>query len=177
MFKGFAAVAISVMCLFASDTYAEQNYFGGNIGFVDYSEAGISDDASLTFLGGNIGKEFNDYLSAELRFSFGAGSDSVEALGQEVDVKLNRLYGIYLRGGVSASDSFYPYAVIGFSNAKVTASVSGFSASDTGSDSSFGVGAEYRIDEKQALNLEYMSYIDKDGIEISGFSIGFVSYF
>ena len=145
------------------------------ISFVLFSLVGNTAWAGM--IAGRFGTKFNDYLSGEIRIAYGAGSDSVTALGQEVDVKLNRMYGIYLRGGFPASDYFYPYVALGLSNGKVTASVNGFSASDSESDNSFGIGAEFEVGEDQIFNFEYMSYLDKNGVEINGFSLGFISYF
>lgn len=177
MFKDVVIVALSVICLHAGNVFADDQYFGAGVGIVDYSEIGVDDDASITILTGRLGRKINDYLSAEVRVAFGAGSDSVTALGQEVDVELNRMYGIYVRGGFPGSDNFYPYIVLGFSNNKVTASVNGFSLSGTESDNSYGIGAEFELGKDQMFNVEYMSYLKESGVEIRGLSIGFINYF
>ena len=86
------------------------------------------------------------------------------------------MYGAYLRGGFKA-DAFYPYVVLGYTQVKVTASVPGYSISQSDSDLSFGLGTDIDLNESLTLNFEYMSYFDTDGVEISGFSLGVTSRF
>lgn|SRR5690554_465474 len=177
MFKGAAVAVLSVACLSANVALAEKNYAGGSIAFVDYSEEGISDDASLTMLAGRLGTKFNENFSGEIRVGLGIGDDSVDVLGTEVDVELDSMFGAYVRGGLQAADSFYPYVVLGYTRGELTASVPGFSDSESESDVSFGLGADVDINEKLTLNIEYMNYFDKDGAEVDGFSFGLVTKF
>lgn len=176
--KSTMAIGISLVSLLVGGVHAENGYFGGNIAFVEYSEEGIGDDASLNAIFGRIGKKFNENFSGEIRVGIGIGDDTVDLFGGDVDVELDSLFGVYVRGGIQVAESFYPYAVLGYTRGELTASVSGFgSASESESDISFGVGADVGISEKVILNVEYMNYLDKDGAEIDGFSIGIATNF
>jgi opacity protein-like surface antigen len=176
MFKGAAIAVLGVACLSSNVALAEKNYAGGSIAFVDYSEEGIS-DASLMMLAGRLGTKFNENFSGEIRLGFGVGDDSVNVSGTDVDIELDSMFGAYVRGGLQAADSFYPYVALGYTRGEVTASVPGFSTSESESDISFGFGADVDINKKLTLNIEYMNYFDKDGTEVDGFSFGVVTKF
>jgi outer membrane immunogenic protein len=176
MFKKSLIVGLGLSALLSGYAQAE-NYYGGNISFLDYSEEGI-DDASLTAIVGRLGTTFNENFSGEMRLGFGVGDDTVDVSGVGVDVELDNMFGAYVRGGIPVTESFSPYAIAGFTRSKLTASVSGFgSESESESDVSFGVGADVNVSQNIIINLEYMNYYDKDGAEIAGFSIGIASKF
>lgn len=151
-------------------------YIGGNLALLDYSVSGF-DDASLKAIVARLGTEFSDYVAGEVRLGYGIGDDSISAFGFDVNVELDYMYGAYLRAGFPAAESFYPYAVLGYTQIELTASAGGFSASDSDSDVSFGLGADIGFSDNTLLNLEYMNYFDKDGAEISAFSIGITGKF
>lgn len=169
-------IVVSISML-SSLAHAQDNYFGGSVAFIDYSEGGL-EDASLTAIFGRLGSDFNENFSGEIRAGVGIGDDSVDVFGNDVTVELDSMIGAYVRGGVRVSDMFFPYAVLGYTRGEITASLSSFgSASETESDVSFGLGADLNFNRDFALNIEYTNYYDKDGVEISGFSIGFVNSF
>lgn len=159
----------------SSGVSAGDAYYGGNLAFMDYSELGL--DANVTTLYGRIGKNWNDNFSGEARLGFGLTDDTVEILGEDVDLKLSNFMGAYVRGGAQVSEAFYPYAILGFT--RIDAKVSGFgeSVSDSDTDVSFGLGADFNASPSVTLNLEYMNYYDKDGAELDAFSFGFTKAF
>jgi outer membrane immunogenic protein len=157
-------------------TLAAEPYFGGNFALIEYSEEGVS-DASLNAVYGRLGTFFGDNFSGEIRLGLGVGDDTVNFDGFDVDVELKNFFGAYLRGGVPVGESFYPYAVIGYSKGKIEMSAFDESISESESDVSFGVGADFSVAETVKVNLEYMNYIDKDGGELSGFSVGIAKSF
>ena len=80
------------------------------------------------------------------------------------------------KAGVPVNETFYPYAVLGYTRGELEASVMGFTVSESESDTSFGLGADFNF-EGFTLNVEYLNYLDKDEAEISGVSIGFSKSF
>jgi opacity protein-like surface antigen len=179
MFKKTITTALTFSVLTASSfAVAEGNYFGGNFAFIEYSEEGLSGDASLTALYGRLGTNFSENFSGELRVGLGVGDDSLNVLGTDVDLSLEHMLGLYIRGGVPLGESVFPYAVIGYTRGKFELSASGLgSASASESDVSFGLGTDFKLNEGLSVNVEYMNYIDKDGGELSGFALGFTSNF
>ncbi|MGB5324422.1 MAG: outer membrane beta-barrel protein, partial [Pseudomonadales bacterium] len=74
-----AALVFLLAVLFISPANAQNGYAGASLSFVNYSEDGISDDASLSVIFGRVGVFFNENLSGEIRAGFGVGDDSVTA--------------------------------------------------------------------------------------------------
>lgn len=175
--KTIKSIACGALLATSGSLLADQVYYGANVAFFDYSENGLTDEPSLTAVYGRLGTSFNDYFSAEARIGFGLTDDRVSVFGNDVDVDLNNLFGAYLKGGAQVTEMFYPYAVIGYTRGEIEASVLGFSISESESDLSFGLGADVTVSEGMTFNLEYMNYYDKDGVELSGFSVGFISAF
>jgi opacity protein-like surface antigen len=170
-----AAFCISILCGVAQ---AQTNYFGGSAAFLDYSEDGISEEASLTAIYGRLGTNFNDNFSGEIRAGIGVGDDTVDVLGTDVNVELDHMFGAYVRGGIQVGQAVFPYVIVGYTRGKGTVSASGFgSESETESDASFGLGVDGHLTENLVVNVEYMNYFDKDSAEIDGFSIGLAAYF
>lgn len=164
-----------------SASLAGESYFGGGLAAVKYAEDGIDDEASMKALYGRFGSYLNEYFSAEMRFGLGVDEGTVteRVLGMsvDVDVELNHFIGAYIRGGVPVTSGFTPYVIVGFTRAEVEASLSGFSATADESDTSYGLGADIDVGESVKLNIEYMNYIDKDGGELDGVSIGLLKTF
>lgn len=86
---------------------------------------------------------------------------------------MKHYYGAYLRAGVPVTDGFYPYAIAGYTKAKVEVSDFGVTASDSESDFSYGLGADFSVSKNVDITLEFMRYLDKDGVEIDGIGLGF----
>ena len=172
------AMAIVSCAMLGAPAFAESQSYGGvSLAFVDYSEQGVEDEAFITVLNGRFGAQFNENLSGEMRVGIGIGEDRVEVRGSDVDVEIDNIYGAYLRAGALAGDVLYPYAIVGYSRGKVTATAGRFSASESESDVSFGIGVDFLANEQVFLSGEYMNYLDKDGVEVSGFSIGLTGKF
>jgi len=93
-------------------------------------------------------------------------------MGERVKAELNELYGAYFVAGIPNSTLFYPYLVAGYTRGELEASVGGYSASDSESDFSYGIGTDLRFSENFAANIEFMRYLDKDGFEMDGLSAG-----
>lgn len=168
------AVAIAIIVGFSGSVQAQEVYYGVSISVIDYAE--IGETATLNAITARLGTNFNENFSGEIRAGFGVGDDTVD-FGIDVDIELDTMYGAYLRGGIPVNDSFFPYVVVGYTRGEVTASVGSESVSNSESDTSFGVGADFTISDNASINFEYMNYLDKNGAEIDGFSIGFTSRF
>lgn len=149
-------------------------YLGGNYLYLDYSEEYYYDDLELDlgalYLRG--GYQFADWAAVEVRVGTGVSDDTVNEFGINVDVELEELYGAYFIAGIPNSSLFYPYAVAGYTRAEMDVSAWGFSESASESDFSYGLGTDIRFSENFAANIEFMRYMDKDGVEVDGLSAG-----
>ncbi|MEE2733229.1 MAG: porin family protein [Pseudomonadota bacterium] len=176
MNKTVTRSAFALALLAAGSAMAADPYVGGSVLFVDAEFQDISEEASLTGITGRLGSMMNDNIGGEVRVSLGVGDDSVGSGIFETDVELNSMIGGYLRAGAPVGSGFFPYAVLGFTRTELEYSNDYFgSDSESETDVSWGFGADLSLDRKMSLNVEYMNYYDKDGVEISGFSIGIAS--
>ena len=168
MLRKISIIGLGIISL-SSFTQANdvERYAGASFAVLDYSESGF-DDASLNALIGRAGAKFNEYISAEVRLGFGIGDDTVSG----VDLELKNLIGAYVRAGFPASDTVYPYVVIGLSRLELEASGFGVTIDDSDNDASYGLGVDIDVSEAATLNAEYTNYFDKDSIEITAFNFG-----
>lgn len=162
---GTAVIASSLVGFYANAQTVEP-YAGADVGFLDLG------DASVTSLHLRGGAKFAENFAVEGRVGFGVGDDSVGP----ADVSLKHLYGIYFKAGLPVTEQFFPYAVLGYTKAKGESewTVAGVDLSDSGSESdlSYGAGVDFQLNEAFTINAEYMNYVDKDGVELDGFTIG-----
>lgn len=167
---------LSVTALMLSGSVlAQTGYVGGGLALVDYSEVGVSDEASLTAIFGRLGTNFNENFSGEIRVGFGLGNDTVSLGSLDVDVELNNLFGVYVKGGVPISDALFPYVILGYTRGEMEVSALGGSLSSSESDVSFGIGADFAVSDSVTASVEYMNYLDQEFAEVGGFSFSVVT--
>lgn len=171
-----AGAIIASLSLVTAVEANEGNYFG--VGVTQFNIDDSSFEADVLTLDGRIGTYFNENFSGEIRAGFGVQDDTINFdLNSSVDYEMKNYYGAYLRAGVPAGEVFYPYAIVGYTRGKVEASFMGASASESESDFSYGLGADFALSNDFDITLEYMNYLDKDGVEVDGISLGFKARF
>lgn len=158
-----------------NDAYPK-TYAGLNLGLVEYEEDGLDSlwEPSFATAGVKFGASFNKYIDGEIRFLRGLVSDDIVLEGILLEMELDYIAGAYVK--VGAGEVFHPYALVGYSKGKLslTASQGSLSASTTESESdvSFGLGVDLWLKNQLGLNLECISYYDKDDASIAGCAVG-----
>jgi opacity protein-like surface antigen len=132
--------------------------------------------ASLAAIRGILGYELNPNLAIEGMVAFGMGDSIVKINGQSLSTfktEIDSAIGLYLKPKTKLNEQVELFGRVGFSRVKGTASLVGY-GSDTSSDSSFsyGAGLNYAINPTTSLNADYMSYVNKDGFTVNGFTFG-----
>ncbi len=188
---GRAILLTGILALLPHAVLAQQGdlakghgYFGGGIARVEYDER---PDGSNDFFNAKVraaylraGWQFNDHVSAEVRAGLGGNATGDVTVGNstvEIDYKLDHFLGAYARGGLWLSDSFYPYLIGGFTRFKHEIEAAGLVLETSGSDFSYGLGADIATSEHWRINLEYMRYYDRDDTELNAIAIGLVKTF
>lgn len=130
------------------------------------SDNGQNPDASAT--GGKItfGQQLTPLVGVEVQGALG-GSD--ESGGS--DVKLEHMVGLYVRGNLPLG-RINPYLKIGASSASLEVKTDTGTQSNSEFEFSYGLGAELSFTDALYMQLEYMSYIDTDDLQLSGASVG-----
>lgn len=153
--------------------YVELGYTGVT---ATYGILGSELKSSPNAIRGILGYELNQNLSIEGLVGSGLESSSVKVDGINVNgatTKINNFYGLYLKPKSKVTDRTEFFARIGASKAKGTATVAGLgSASESETSFSYGAGFSYTFSPNTSWNLDYMSYINKDGFKANGFTLG-----
>lgn len=188
MLKKLITISIALAALMTGGQTMAETYVGGNILATKIKEDHYDSYKFASFYG-RLGTEFTEHFSAEIRVGTGLDNDTISGpIRDEQDntheadlkVKLKHFYGAYVRGTIPVADVFYPYAVVGYTQAKWEEKATWLdhgtaesgSLSTSSGDVSFGVGADIRLTSEVDLNLEYMNYYDKHDITVDGFAVG-----
>ncbi|MEP3889992.1 MAG: outer membrane beta-barrel protein [Hellea sp.] len=139
------------------------------------------ENVKALLVNGRLGYRVNRMLAVEGDVGFGLGGDNfqrtipvdVNPLGvvnvdADVDLDVKSYFGVFARGILPVSEKFDLFARAGYGTAKAeatatgsTALLPGFSATATESQSSsgfaYGVGAEYHIDARHGIRIDYSS--------------------
>ena len=175
MSKILKIMSIATALTFSAHSMGGETYYGAGLAHLDIPIDGIDDemlDATVTSLHGLVGTRFNENFSGEIRLGIGISDDN-NLDDDGFNLKLKNYFGVYAKAGAQISEIIYPYVVAGYTRGKMEASALGDSESASEGDVSFGVGVDFSISKTTKLNLEYMNYLDKDGVELSGFGLGF----
>ena len=101
----------------------------------------------------------------------GAGFIGDELGARNVD--LTYTVGAYTRVGLPLENVF-PYLIAGFTRAEVSFDNPDLDDSET--SVSYGVGVDMNV-FNITMNLEYISLVDKNAIDMTGFTVGFTTTF
>lgn len=121
---------------------------------------------------GILGYGFHPNFALEGMLAVGARNDNSTISGVNVETKVQRAFGLYLKPRYSVTSDLELFARVGYADTKIKISGGGFSASDSDSDLSYGVGLSYKVTPMASLGIDYMSYYDKDGTKGNGFTLG-----
>lgn len=150
----------------ALPVYAELGYVG-----LTYSENGVPDikPGVLRML---VGVEVHPNVAIEGMLGAGVKDDTVRLSGIDVKAKVDSSYGFFIKPKINPTSDLTLFARLGYSNTRIKASAMGVSVSDSGGDASYGVGLSYAFTKNAFAAVDYMSYYNKDGVKIDGFSFG-----
>lgn len=145
-------------------------YAGVNYVHATYDADGF-DTLNPTAVALRFGTEINPNFAVEGRAGFGVSADTIDIFGIDVDLEIDNFYGVYARG-MWPTGYVTPYALLGWTKGKVTASAFGASDSESDDDISYGLGIDMWATPKVAINLEYARLFEGDGYKVDGLSLG-----
>ena len=148
-------------------------YLGFQYALGEFNIDNPSGEFNPTTLVASAGKYFHDNFSFQGRIGFPVKDDTKSISGVETTVGLFNLLGFYGAGHYNLGKTSSVYALAGVSFVEAEIEVS--STTDSGSEIglSYGVGADIGIGfEKTTLNIEYMAYLNKSGLEINAIGLG-----
>jgi len=165
-----ATLLVTVFALLAGpQALAGDRYAGGQYAFTTYHNDTGTTDADMGVLMFRLGMEITPRFSVEGRLGFGVVDDTTG----NTTLDVNSIMGIYAMGRLPVSSKLDVYGMLGFTRIDLKLTVSGLgSANADDNDISYGVGAEYRLDDKWSANLEYMNYYDKGVETVTALGLG-----
>jgi opacity protein-like surface antigen len=120
---------------------------------------------------GRLGYNFNDYIG----LGFEGGFSLIEDEEFGVDFDVTTIF-FYLRGSVPVGEKSSVYVLIGPTNVELTGSSGGTSLSVDDDDTGIGFGFETPL-ESVSFFVDYITYFDDDGVDVTSINLGIVSYF
>jgi len=168
------ACIVVVLCATGSNAGAAsagQVYGGLQYARSTYQEDGF-EELHPSALVARLGKYFHDAFALEGRFGLGVQDDSIGVLGIDVSLEIDSMLGVYGVGHLALNQTSSVYGILGITRGEATASAPGVSQSADKSDLSYGVGADIGLGGNTALNIEYVSYLDKSDAEFSAVALG-----
>jgi opacity protein-like surface antigen len=157
---------------------AQQNF---DIGYTFGSAKSYSLSAKPSVLRFVYGYEFNKNLAGELLLGTGLAGGQLKIDGDDyfdVKYKIKNAYGLYLTPKFDFNEQFSTFIRVGWAAGKADVSSSiGQETVNLDSENSFsyGVGLAYSVNPKTSIKLDYMSYLSKNSLDITGLtlSVGF----
>lgn len=163
--KLFAVLGILAISVSA---HAEGGYWGIGLSAME-AEDEVGDSIKPTNLYGHVGYDFNEHFGVESQASFTLLDDSLGGVDWSTS-----LLGVYVKGAVPVSDRVKLYVLGGVSSVEVTADLGFGTVSEDETGTSYGVGADFALNEDMDAFVRYMNYLEEDGIfnEVTGLNIG-----
>ncbi|MCC6302950.1 MAG: porin family protein [Gammaproteobacteria bacterium] len=154
-----------------ADTDVNNVYVGAGYHLGTYDESGFP-NMDLNAVKLEVGKYLTKNIALEGHLLFGAGSEKVDVLGTEVEVKLKNAISVFIKGDLPLSEAANVYGLLGVTKGKLEASVLGITASEDDSGLSYGIGAEIGFGKGLFVSGEYLFYLSESDYDYTGFNIG-----
>lgn len=162
-----ASMALSAAAM-ADGMTSQGFYVGGGYADTEVELDGFGSDADVGVLFARGGYQLNQNVAFEARLGLITEDDKVNGWNVDID----EIYGAYLKAGLPTQIGLYPYVLLGLTHADVEVRNRGVSASDSDTDISYGIGADYWFNSQVSAGLEFTHYYDKGGDEIGGITLG-----
>jgi opacity protein-like surface antigen len=161
----FAACAVNAQEM--PKLYGEVGYTPLKIEVDDFNG-----DVKPALVRGILGADVHPNVGVEFMLGLGAKDDTVNAFGVPVKTEVERSFGIYIKPKFNPTEQLELFARLGYADTKLKISALGVSDSESEGDFSFGAGLSYSFTPTAYGTVDYMSYHDKDGVKINGFTLG-----
>ena len=134
-----------------------RGYKYGNLGAVAYDLG-----SDIYGLQGRLGYQTANYLGAEVEGSFGVVSETDTVGALELKAGVDYSVGAFLRGVLPLSERINVFARGGYHATKIGGSLSDgvdtIDGSETADGFAYGAGAEYALNPRDSLRLDYTRY-------------------
>lgn len=168
-----ATAACALLAAPAIASAQESPSFYGTIGYTNLHIDADDIDVNLGGIEGRVGVAVNQYFAFEGEAAIGIADDTVDVLGTPVDVSMNWTFGAYAVVTLPVSEQFQVFGRLGYATTEFEADAGGGSASDSGGDYAFGVGAQAFFTANDGVRFDWTAR----GEDASSWSIAYVRKF
>jgi opacity protein-like surface antigen len=165
MFTKFISVAALSLATVGA-AHAEGLYAGALLTRTTVSLDGRG-DANPTTIGAKLGMSINKNFAVEARLGTGLSDDSLSG----ISVKVDNFAGIYAKGILPVSDAASVYGLLGYTQGKIKLEAAGQSLSDSDTDISYGIGADFAVSGGTSVGVEWARFFKGDGYKVDGLSL------
>ena len=182
-----AAAVAATLLLTASATGAQAGDLYGGMDYMrmTYEENGISESVNPDGVQFRLGSFIDPAIALEGRVGLGLGETSFRPMPVSVpggtvmvspSIKIDSFFSGYIRPELPLGEAFHIYGLAGFTAIQTTGkgSVGGFSATATesGTEFSYGAGATFKIDKTVWIQAEYQSLVDNGDVTLNSLNVG-----
>lgn len=163
------ALAVAMMTAAAGSSaqvYGELDYQHATYEYSDMP------DVNIGLLGANLGYELNRNLAVEARAAIGIIDDDFTHEGVNVNAKLERSFGFYIKPKFSPAPNLELYGKLGYMDTKMKFNLFGDNFKASNSDLAYGIGAQYDFAKKGYITGGYSRFYDDDGAKLGGWHLG-----
>lgn len=168
--KRLAAVAAVLGgATLAPSAFAQETGAYWSVGYTHIAvEVDGADDANVGAIQGKLGYRFHPNFGVEGEAAFGVVDESYDVFGTDVDVGLDKEFGLFAVGFIPVSPEVNLFARAGYVDVEIEASAGGMSLSDGDNGTGYGAGLIWNLGMLD-LRAEYTRY-DVEG-EANTFSV------
>ncbi|WP_425998981.1 porin family protein [Caulobacter sp. DWR1-3-2b1] len=114
-----------------------------------------ADGADVGAIQGRLGAKLTPHFGVEGEVGVGVTDDKTDVAGVPVNVELKHQAAAYAVGYLPVTPNIDLLARAGYGTTKFKASSGGVSATDSQDSWNYGVGAQYRLDDKNGLRADW----------------------
>lgn len=170
--KLIIASVLAFAAIGASAQPTSPSKFSGDIGYTSVAIEGGGYSTAPSIVRASLAYDINPNLAIEGMVGISAVASDFRVGGTTYTAKVDNLFGVYLKPKAQVNQDFGVYARLGYIQATTTAAVNGYYGQEKNNSVSYGIGATYQVAPTVALNLDYASYYNKNGVSANGLTAG-----
>jgi len=158
------AFGIGLLSLTITNCFAQTKIFV-EINQLDFKDSRLKVSPTTLSIGGEYA--FNKQYSVLAKLGSNLQSDIATTESEQLDVKVDYLYGVYFKAYMSKSSKLNFFATAGFTKSKLTGGFSAGKLSQSDNGLSLGIGLDYKLKRNIALGINYNNMFDGSDSKMS----------
>jgi predicted porin len=168
-----AALSVAVPALSHAQTTGPEIY--GTLGYAGSRAEGADTGA----VQGRLGAKLTPHFGVEGELSGGVTDDNIDTNGVRSNIEQTHSAAVYGVGFLPVTPKIDLLARIGYGNTQFKNTLAGVESKFDADSVNYGVGAQYKFDDKNGLRVDYtrQQYRDNDAADANVVSVGYARKF